>query len=174
MHPNARTHKVKTSCPVLLIWPAATGRVFLKWLLVRAVRTCAQAAIRETPDVKEFLFNPMVDIGKKRDLLSSLANDAGLSKHTLNFLNLLLDSDRLVAMEQIFDAFQTAYCRLTDTQARHAPVTCAAQRMLQKKGAFFSAHLAGLLSSPGVQTCRPAWPVRCAHQLPGTHSSAAP
>ena len=77
-----------------------------------------QAAMRETPDVKEFLFNPMVDVGKKRDLLSSLANDAGLSKHTLNFLNLLLDSDRLVAVESIFDEFQAAYCRLTDTQAR--------------------------------------------------------
>lgn len=74
--------------------------------------------MRETPDVKEFLFNPMVDVGKKRDLLSSLANDAGLSKHTLNFLNLLLDSDRLVAVESIFDEFQAAYCRLTDTQAR--------------------------------------------------------
>jgi len=95
------------------------------------MRTYAQAAIRETPDVKDFLFNPMVDIGKKRDLLSSLANDAGLSKHTLNFMNLLLDSDRLVAMEQIFDAFQTAYCRLTDTQARQAPDTCAVQNMLQ-------------------------------------------
>ena len=77
-----------------------------------------QAAMRETPDVKEFLFNPMVDVGKKRDLLLSLANDAGLSKHTLNFLNLLLDSDRLVAVESIFDEFQAAYCRLTDTQAR--------------------------------------------------------
>ena len=77
----------------------------------------AQAAIRETPDVKDYLFNPMVDVMKKRELLSSLANDAGLSKHTTNFLNLLLDSDRLVAMEQIFDEFQAAYCRLTDTQA---------------------------------------------------------
>jgi len=104
---------------------------------VRGVRTCAQAAIRETPDVKDFLFNPMVDIGKKRDLLSSLANDAGLSKHTLNFMNLLLDSDRLVAMEQIFDAFQTAYCRLTDTQARRAPGTCAAQCDAAN---FFLAH----------------------------------
>ncbi|KAK9826862.1 hypothetical protein WJX81_001390 [Elliptochloris bilobata] len=75
-----------------------------------------QAAMRETPDVKDFLFNPMVDVGKKRDLLSSLANDAGLSKHTLNFLNLLLDSDRLVAIESIFEEFQAAYCRLTDTQ----------------------------------------------------------
>ena len=42
--------------------------------------------------MKDYLFNPMVDVMKKRELLSSLANDAGLSKHTTNFLNLLLDS----------------------------------------------------------------------------------
>jgi len=40
-------------------------------------------------------------------------------------------------MEQIFDAFQTAYCRLTDTQARRAPGTCAAQCDAAN---FFLAH----------------------------------
>ena len=50
-----------------------------------------QSAFKETPDVKSFLFNPVVADQRKRELLSSLANDAGLSKHTLNFLNLLLD-----------------------------------------------------------------------------------
>lgn len=54
----------------------------------------AQSAFKETPDVKNFLFNPVVADQRKRELLSSLANDAGLSSHTLNFLNLLLDQAR--------------------------------------------------------------------------------
>ena len=48
--------------------------------------------------MKGFLFNPVVADQKKRDLLSSLANDAGLSKHTLNFLNLLLDQASALPM----------------------------------------------------------------------------
>ncbi|CAL8471262.1 g10804 [Coccomyxa elongata] len=75
-----------------------------------------QSAFKETPDVKDFLFNPVVADKRKRELLSSLANDAGLSKHTLNFLNLLLDQDRLVAIQEIFDQFEIQYCKLTDTQ----------------------------------------------------------
>ncbi len=66
--------------------------------------------------MKDFLFNPVVADKRKRELLSSLANDAGLSKHTLNFLNLLLDQDRLVAIQEIFDQFEIQYCKLTDTQ----------------------------------------------------------
>ena len=70
--------------------------------------------------MKEFLFNPMVEEKKKRDLMKSLADDAGLSKHTLNFMNLLLDQGRLFSIAEIFDQFEIQYCKLTDTQARAA------------------------------------------------------
>ena len=75
-----------------------------------------QSAFKDTPDVKEFLFNPMVEEKKKRDLMKSLADDAGLSKHTLNFMNLLLDQGRLFSIAEIFDEFEIQYCKLTDTQ----------------------------------------------------------
>ena len=68
--------------------------------------------------MKEFLFNPMVEEKKKRDLMKSLADDAGLSKHTLNFMNLLLDQGRLFSIAEIFDQFEIQYCKLTDTQVR--------------------------------------------------------
>ena len=77
-----------------------------------------QSAFKDTPDVKEFLFNPMVEEKKKRDLMKSLADDAGLSKHTLNFMYLLLDQGRLFSIAEIFDQFEIQYCKLTDTQAR--------------------------------------------------------
>ncbi len=69
--------------------------------------------------MKEFLFNPMVEEKKKRDLMKSLADDAGLSKHTLNFMNLLLDQGRLFSIAEIFDQFEIQYCKLTDTQVTH-------------------------------------------------------
>ncbi|CAK0785747.1 hypothetical protein CVIRNUC_008958 [Coccomyxa viridis] len=75
-----------------------------------------QSAFKDTPDVKEFLFNPMVEEKKKRDLMKSLADDAGLSKHTLNFMYLLLDQGRLFSIAEIFDQFEIQYCKLTDTQ----------------------------------------------------------
>ena len=68
--------------------------------------------------MKEFLFNPMVEEKKKRDLMKSLADDAGLSKHTLNFMYLLLDQGRLFSIAEIFDQFEIQYCKLTDTQVR--------------------------------------------------------
>jgi len=75
-----------------------------------------QSAFKDTPDVKDFLFNPMVEEKKKRDLMKSLADDAGLSKHTLNFMYLLLDQGRLYSIADIFDQFEIQYCKLTDTQ----------------------------------------------------------
>ena len=69
--------------------------------------------------MKEFLFNPMVEEKKKRDLMKSLADDAGLSKHTLNFMYLLLDQGRLFSIAEIFDQFEIQYCKLTDTQVTH-------------------------------------------------------
>ena len=75
-----------------------------------------QSAFKDTPDVKDFLFNPMVEEKKKRDLMKSLADDAGLSKHTLNFMYLLLDQGRLFSIAEIFDQFEIQYCKLTDTQ----------------------------------------------------------
>lgn len=84
-----------------------------------------QSAFKDTPDVKEYLFNPMVDEQKKRDFMKSLSDDAGLSKHTLNFMNLLLDQGRLYSIAEIFDQFEIQYCKLTDTQVSHsAPLLC--------------------------------------------------
>ena len=85
----------------------------------------AQSAFKDTPDVKEFLFNPMVEEKKKRDLMKSLADDAGLSKHTLNFMNLLLDQGRLFSIAEIFDQFEIQYCKLTDTQVTLEPSSLA-------------------------------------------------
>lgn len=55
---------------------------------------------------------------KKKDIVKKIAKEAGLSKYTVNFLNLLVDTDRIVAIEEILNAFEQTYCKMTDTQVR--------------------------------------------------------
>ena len=70
----------------------------------------------ENQQIKDFLFNPVMTEDKKRDVVKKIGKEAGLSKYTVNFLNLLIDKDRIQAIEEILDAFEKTYCKLTDTQ----------------------------------------------------------
>lgn len=75
-----------------------------------------QGILKENDEVREFLFNPMITEDKKKDVLEKLAKDAKLTDYVLNFLNILIDQDRLVNADTIFSAFESRYCELTDTQ----------------------------------------------------------
>lgn len=72
--------------------------------------------LKENDEVREFLFNPMITEDKKKDVLEKLAKDAKLTDYVLNFLNILVDQDRLINADGIFQAFEDRYCELTDTQ----------------------------------------------------------
>lgn len=48
--------------------------------------------------------------------LSPCCPRAGFNQYTLNFLNLLVDTNRIDAIEEICESFETSYCELTDTQ----------------------------------------------------------
>lgn len=80
-----------------------------------------QNLFKENDQIKTFLFNPVMTEDKKRDVVKRIAKEAGLSKYTVNFLNLLIDKDRIVAIEEILEAFEKTYCSMTDTQVtQHA------------------------------------------------------
>ena len=68
--------------------------------------------------MREFLFNPVISPEKKKEVLGKLGKEASLSEYTINFLNILVDQDRLVAADLVFGAFEKRYCELTDTQVR--------------------------------------------------------
>lgn len=85
-------------------------------LLTPTHNTSHQTLFKDSPDVKEFLCNPVVPLAKKKDALAKVGREAGLSKSTVNFLNILVDNDRMVAADAVFAAFETQYCALTDTQ----------------------------------------------------------
>lgn len=77
-----------------------------------------QTLFNENHQIKTFLFNPVMTEDKKKDIVKKIAKEAGLSKYTVNFLNLLVDTDRIVAIEEILNAFEQTYCKMTDTQVR--------------------------------------------------------
>ncbi|KAK9806114.1 hypothetical protein WJX72_002116 [[Myrmecia] bisecta] len=75
-----------------------------------------QSMFNDNQGLKDLLFNPCVAVEKKNEVLKSLGKEAGLNQYTINFLGLLLQQDRMMAIETIFTAFELQYCRLTDTQ----------------------------------------------------------
>ena len=62
--------------------------------------------------------NPIILDDKKKQVLSTIAREAGFTESTLSFLSLLVDVRRIDAIDEIVEAFETKYCVLTDTQAR--------------------------------------------------------
>ena len=73
------------------------------------------SVMKETSDVKGFLSNPTLPEGKKKDLVKRIAAESGFNQYTVNFLNLLIDQNRIDAITEICEAFESKYCELTDT-----------------------------------------------------------
>ncbi len=71
--------------------------------------------MKESEDIKTFLSNPTINENKKKDLVKRVASESGFNEYTVNFLNLLIDQNRMDAISEICEAFETRYCQLTDT-----------------------------------------------------------
>lgn len=71
--------------------------------------------MKENADIKNFLSNPTIPENKKMDLVRKIASESGFNMYTVNFLNLLIDQNRIDAISEICEAFETRYCQLTDT-----------------------------------------------------------
>lgn len=69
-------------------------------------------------DIAEFLSNPTIRVEAKKELLKRVGGEVGFKDYTLNFLNLILDRNRMDSLDDIVEAFETEYCKLTDTQVR--------------------------------------------------------
>lgn len=64
----------------------------------------------------ELWFNPVVDATKKKAVVAKISKEAGFQKYTTNFLNLLVEKDRVNLLNEICESFEEQYCVLTDTQ----------------------------------------------------------
>ena len=71
--------------------------------------------MKENEDIKNFLSNPTIPEGRKKDLVKRVATESGFNQYTVNFLDLLIDSNRIDAISEICESFEVKYCELTDT-----------------------------------------------------------
>jgi len=74
------------------------------------------ALVKDNQKLRELLYNPVVEGNKKRAVIAKIGKEAGFQKYTSNFLNLLVEKDRLNLLSEICESFEEQYCDLTDTQ----------------------------------------------------------
>jgi F-type H+-transporting ATPase subunit delta len=83
---------------------------------VHADVDAVSSLMKENKKLSELIMNPVVDADKKRAVLAKIAKEAGFQQYTVNFLNLLVEKDRLALVPEICESFEDLYCQMTDTQ----------------------------------------------------------
>jgi ATP synthase F1 delta subunit len=78
------------------------------------------ALVKDNQKLRELLYNPVVEDAKKKAVVAKITKEAGFQKYTSNFLNLLVEKDRMNLLSEICESFEEQYCDLTDTQVRYA------------------------------------------------------
>ncbi|CAH8272737.1 unnamed protein product [Arabidopsis lyrata] len=68
------------------------------------------------PQVLNFFANPTITVEKKRQVIDDIVKSSSLQSHTSNFLNVLVDANRINIMTEIVKEFELVYNKLTDTQ----------------------------------------------------------
>ena len=63
-----------------------------------------QSYVQDNDDVKDTLSNPIIQDEKKKQVLSTIAREAGFTESTLSFLSLLVDARRIDAIDEIVEA----------------------------------------------------------------------
>lgn len=77
------------------------------------------------PQVIKFFVNPVIDDEKKRGVLEMIVKESNLLPHTANFLNILIDMNRIELIAEIVKEFELVYNKLTNTET--AVVTSVVQ-----------------------------------------------
>jgi len=106
------------------------------------------SVMKDSKDIKDFLSNPTLAESKKKELVQRIASESGFSKYTVNFLNLLIDQNRIDAIIEICDAFESKYCQITDTQVA---VLRSAVKLEQEQQFLIAKKLQELTSSKNVK-----------------------
>ncbi|KAF7137161.1 hypothetical protein RHSIM_Rhsim07G0198600 [Rhododendron simsii] len=74
------------------------------------------AKLFSDPEAAEFFNNPIIEIEEKREVVNQFASENKLQPHTANFINILIDNDRIELIDEILSEFEIAYNKLTDTE----------------------------------------------------------
>ncbi|KAJ4846085.1 hypothetical protein Tsubulata_016722 [Turnera subulata] len=82
--------------------------------------TCADVekidSIFSDEAVAEFFLNPIISEEKKKEVIAELAAGNSLQPTTENFLNILLEAERMDIVKDIVEEFEREYNEITDTE----------------------------------------------------------
>eukprot|EP00892_Ulva_mutabilis_P008997 jgi/Ulvmu1/646/UM010_0016.1 len=67
-------------------------------------------------DLRSFLLGVPLEAEERKNIISALAKEVSMKQETLDFLHLLIDVNRMDAIEDIIAAFDLKYNVITDTQ----------------------------------------------------------
>ncbi|GAX82559.1 hypothetical protein CEUSTIGMA_g9985.t1 [Chlamydomonas eustigma] len=106
------------------------------------------ALLKENQKLYELIANPVVDAEKKRSVLTKIGKEAGFHQYTMNFLNVLVQKDRLALLDEICESFEEQYCKLTDTQVA---VVRSAVKLEQEQQFMIAKKLQELTGSKNIK-----------------------
>jgi F-type H+-transporting ATPase subunit delta len=106
------------------------------------------SVMKDSKDIKSILSDPTTSEDLKKGLIKRVAAESGFSEYTVNFLSLLVDANRMDAIEEICEAFETRYCSLTDTQVA---VLRSAVKLEQEQQFLIAKKLQELTGSKNIK-----------------------
>uniref|UniRef100_A0A1J3FMU8 ATP synthase delta chain, chloroplastic n=1 Tax=Noccaea caerulescens TaxID=107243 RepID=A0A1J3FMU8_NOCCA len=68
------------------------------------------------PNVLKLFVNPTVELWKKREVIDLISESLSLLPYTANFLNVLIDSNRIDLVNEIMKEFEVVYNKMTQTE----------------------------------------------------------
>ncbi|CAN1284764.1 ATP synthase subunit delta, chloroplastic [Linum perenne] len=85
------------------------------------------------PQVVDYFSNPIITDEKKKSFVDEIAKSLSLQQHVSNFLNIIIDGQRVNSVSEIVREFEAAYNRLTDTELAlvSSVVTLESQHLAQ-------------------------------------------
>jgi F-type H+-transporting ATPase subunit delta len=74
------------------------------------------AVMKDNISLKEIMVNPLVASDKKIKLITQISNEGSFNNYTTKFLSLLVDKGRIDSIVEVFESFESLYCKETNTQ----------------------------------------------------------
>merc|ERR550537_755331 len=72
--------------------------------------------IKETDGLCNVLTNPLISADKKASIVKQISAEGFFNELTTNFLNVLIDRERIDCIVEVIEAFDDFYCKANDTQ----------------------------------------------------------
>jgi F-type H+-transporting ATPase subunit delta len=81
-----------------------------------AVPEAAEGEEAPKNELRDFLLGIPLNGDRRKEVIDSLAKEVNMKKETADFLKLLIDVNRMDAIEDIINVFEERYNQVTDTQ----------------------------------------------------------